>query len=200
MILSFGEILDLGIMILFLGIIFWSSFRLPTRQVADYEPLNEYSLGKKKVKKFLGIPMHDFWNAVMIIAPAVVLHEMAHKFSALAFGMQAVFHADYVWLVIGLILKLVNFPFIIFVPGYVEITGAGTPLMGAITSFAGPAVNLVLWLGSMLLLKKKNLSGKQRIMLAISSKVNMFLFIFNMLPIPPFDGFSVFSGLIKTIF
>jgi Zn-dependent protease len=201
MIFSFNEILDLGIMTLFLGIIFWNSFRLPTRQVQDYEPLKDYSFGKKEKKKIFRIPLHDFWNAVMIVAPAVALHEMGHKFAALSFGMQAVFHADYLWLAIGLVLKLAHFPFIIFVPGYVEITGAGTPLTGALIAFAGPAVNLALWLGSILILKKKkNLSEKQRIILAISSKVNMFLFIFNMLPLWNFDGAKVFSGLIQTLF
>jgi Zn-dependent protease len=201
MILSLGELFDLAVMIIFLGIIFWDAFRLPGPRAEHYEPLREYSLGKKKITRIFGIPLRDFWNAVIIVAPAVAFHEMGHKFVALAFGMHAVFHANYFWLMLGLVLKLVHFPLIIFVPGYVQIMGTGTPLQSALTAFAGPAVNLLLWLGSLLLLRKKRgLSISQKMMLVISSKVNMFLFIFNMLPIPPFDGFTVFSNLFRAIF
>ena len=33
--------------------------------------------------------------------------------------------------------------------------------------------------------------------LLLTSRINMFLFIFNMLPIPGFDGSKVFTGLIQ---
>jgi Zn-dependent protease len=33
--------------------------------------------------------------------------------------------------------------------------------------------------------------------LVITSKINMFLFIFNMIPIPGFDGFQIISNIIR---
>ncbi|MEM0230825.1 MAG: hypothetical protein QXW00_03280 [Candidatus Woesearchaeota archaeon] len=195
--LSFSELIDLVAMIIFLGLIFWDIFRIPHTSYSAYEPLEEVYLKKRRNNRtFLGIPARDFWNSVMIVAPAIALHEMAHKFLANSFGIQAVFHASYFWLILGLILKLVRFPFLIFVPGYVSIYGSGTPLQNAAVAFAGPAANLLLWLGSLILLKSRiRISSDKRMLLALSARVNMFLFLFNMLPIPPFDGFSVFSNL-----
>jgi Zn-dependent protease len=33
----------------------------------------------------------------------------------------------------------------------------------------------------------------------LTRNINLFLFIFNMIPIPGFDGFTVFTGLWKII-
>ena len=61
-------------------------------------------------------------------------------------------------------------------------------------------VNLVLWLGSLLLLKTVKLKQPLHHIIFMISRINMFLFIFNMLPIPGFDGWSVWGGLIKLFF
>ncbi|HIH49009.1 TPA: hypothetical protein HA296_05395, partial [Candidatus Woesearchaeota archaeon] len=50
------------------------------------------------------------------------------------------------------------------------------------------------------MLKQKKVKKKQLAFWLITQKVNLFLFIFNMLPIPPFDGFTVFSGLYHAFF
>jgi len=194
--ISVQEVIDLAAMILFLGLIFWDVFRVPSHSYSHYDPL-DYVYGRHSNSVF-GIPSDDFWNAVIIVAPAIALHEMGHKFMAMAFGISAVFHASYFWLILGLLLKIVRFPFLIFVPGYVSIFGSGTPLQNALVAFAGPGVNLILWLGSLILVRSRvKMSHRMRILLALSARVNMFLFFFNMLPIPPFDGFSVFSNLLR---
>jgi len=186
--ISFWELIDLVIMTGLIGFIFKDFFAKHTSMVHD--PLDYY---RKKPG------LENFKFAVMVAAPAVILHEMAHKFVALAFGINAVFHAAYAWLGLGVILKLMNFGFIFFVPGYVS-HAAGTHLQNALISLAGPLANLILWLGAAFLIKKGMVKKKFLVFVHLTSKINMFLFFFNMLPIPPFDGFGFLSEFFKTIF
>lgn len=192
--ITFGEIIDLMLMTLFVGYIF--SGIIPARR-ENYDPLVHY----KKGFDFEGLKF-----AIMATAPAIVLHEMAHKFVALGFGLNAVFYAFYrdtFTLILGvftLISKLTGFGFMFFVPGFVGISGTGTHFQFALTAFAGPFVNLVLWLGAWHLLKKKKYSKKYYLHLLLTSRINMFLFIFNLLPIPGFDGYKFFMELIRGFF
>ena len=185
------ELVDVLIIIGALGFIFHDIFR-----VQETNPVARYLHNHKK----RWFPWHDFWFACSVVAPAILLHELGHKITAVYFGLNATFHAAYTWLVLGIILKLVNFPFIFFVPAFVEITGSATALQHALISFAGPGINLVLWLGSWLVMKNARffkLNPQGRYYFALTSRINMFLFIFNMLPIPMFDGFSVYANLLK---
>jgi Zn-dependent protease len=200
MLFSLREILDIIVMALAIGFIFKDAF-LPRRQrivTEKYDPVAHYrNLGKN-------YDLGGFVFAMIVAAPAVLFHELGHKLVAMGFGMNAEFHAAYFWLVLGVVLKLMNFGFIFFVPAYVSITGAGmTPLMSSATAFAGPAVNLAMFLVPFLLLKSKTFVQKYRKYVAIlflTSRINIFLFIFNMLPIPMFDGWTVYSGLIQSFF
>lgn len=180
------EFLDIVVMTLAVGFIF-SSFFEKFRRHEYYDPIKERS-------KSLNLKPLLF--SLYFTAPAIVLHELAHKFTALSFGLNAEFHAAYAWLGLGILLKLINFPFIFFVPGYVSIHGSTSPLNYAITAFAGPFLNMMLWLCPAYL-AKRNIFAKHRNMLLLTSRINMFLFIFNMLPIPGFDGSGVLTGLVK---
>ena len=178
----------MAIMTLFVGYIFsdvFSRFREPQLDVFSFKPR--------------GIDWDAFKFAALVTAPGLILHELAHKFVALGFGMQAMFHAAYAWLVLGLILKLLSFPFIIFVPAFVSITGQGTPLQFSIIAFAGPAMNLILWLGTGFAMKKNIIPKKHYKLAFLTKEINKFLFIFNMIPIPGFDGSKVLSGLWQII-
>ena len=152
----------------------------------------------------IGVDKEAIKFAIIVTAPAIVLHELAHKFVALAFGIAAIFHASYFGLSIGLILKVVFPGFVFFIPGYVEITSTIQPLIHSAVAFSGPAMNLILWLGSAFILKnhnlRKKLKGNWPIIFHMTKKINMFLFIFNMLPIPIFDGFKVYEGIIRSFF
>ena len=198
MIFTLWEIIDVVIMSLFVGFIFSDAFRRPS-SVASEDPLAKY----RKRRFSFGFDWQSLRFAIYVTAPALILHELAHKFTALYFGMQAVFHAAYTWLMIGLLLKLINFGFIFFVPAYVEISGTGTALQYALTAFAGPFMNLVLWIVPLLILRSKlakKMNKKVIVLLHLTKQINMFLFIFNMLPIPMFDGFKVYAGLWQTFF
>ena len=185
MILSIYEIIDLVIMTLAIAFILKDFIRMP-RYI--HQPLTT------------GFDIENFKFTALCTAPAIILHEMAHKFVALGFGLSATFHAHYGGLLLGVVLRLIHSPFIVFVPGYVSTMG-GTPLQHSIVAVAGPLINLALWLGSSFILKRNvSLTDKQRLALVITKKLNIFLFIFNMIPFPPFDGGHFVSGLIQTFF
>lgn len=200
MLFSISEILDIIIMALALGFIFKDAF-IPRKQRIDtdnYDPLAHYrNMGQR-------YDMGGFIFAMMIAAPAILFHELGHKIVAINYGMNAEFHAAYFWLGLGVLLKLMNFGFIFFVPAYVSISGAGmTPLASSVIAFAGPGVNLLLFLVPFLLLKNKQFVKRYKKHIALiflTSRINLFLFIFNMLPIPGFDGWQVYSGLWSGLF
>jgi len=193
--LTLYEIFDMIVMTLAMGYIFKDTFR--KEEYHGYDPVEAL----RHVTRSRG--WEDFKFAALVTAPAIILHEMAHKFLALAMGLQATFHASYEFLGIGVVLKLINFPFIFFIPGYVSHSAAATPLQSAIIAGAGPFMNLALWGVSRGLLKSKGFMRKRRTWhnaLFLSGNINLFLFIFNMLPIPIFDGAQFFSGIFHAIF
>ena len=184
---SIQEIIDVIIMTLALGFIFKDVFVKPS---GPYNPLTYY---KKKIN------LDNFKFAIMVTAPAIILHELAHKFVAISYGLKATFHAHYLFLGIGLLMKVLNFGFIFFIPGYVTHSGLATPFQTASIAVAGPMINLILWLGSAFILKQNNVKKKYIPFLFLTKRINMFLFIFNMLPIPPFDGGHFFMSLIRAL-
>jgi len=141
----------------------------------------------------------SFWLSALLAAPALILHEFAHKFTAIAFGIQAEFFAAYFWLGIGLLLKMLNTGFIFFIPGFVSISPGAPPLTMSAIAFAGPFLNLILFIAAYIVIKKsKKLTQRQYFFWYLTRNLNLLLFVLNMLPIPPFDGYKVFTGLWQT--
>ncbi len=183
---TWQEILDMILMTAAAGFIFMDMFKRP----ASHDPLQAYKQRSSWTSRF--------WYSAAIVAPSILLHELGHKFVALGEGLTATFHAAYVWLAAGVLLKLVSFPFLIIVPAYVSIIGSATPLQSSAIAFGGPGVNLLLYLVSFVVLRTKRMGeGATRFWLYMRF-INGFLFIFNMLPIPGFDGFTVYQGLWQT--
>lgn len=186
MIITIWEIIDIIVMTFIIGYLFKDTFII---RKTNYE----------------GVPIKEKWYdglqwAMIATAPAIILHEMGHKILATSFGLNATFHAAYFWLAIGLIIKLIKLPFPFLIPAYVEIIGQGTNMQFAIISIAGPLINLILWLVSMLLLKfDKNIKGQWKIILLITKRINGFLFLINMLPLPGFDGFQFYQGIYQSL-
>ncbi len=144
--------------------------------------------------------LRNFLFAAAVTAPAIILHEMGHKFIAVLFGISATFKAWYFGLVLGILLSIIRSPLIILAPGYVEI-GGGTNVQQATIAFAGPFINLVLFLVAKYVLDhKKRFTRTQAIGWYFTKQINLFLLIFNLLPIPPLDGSKVFGNLFKAIF
>lgn len=182
-IITFGEVLNLIIMTFVIGYIFSGYVRVPKKkiEIADFY--------KKKYFDWDNIKF-----AMLITGPAVVLHELAHKFIAMAYGYSATFQIFPLGLGIGVLLKLINSPFLIVAPGYVQIPMVTDQITYRLIAFAGPAVNLILWIGSMIILKTRKLSKKGFMVAYLTKQINMILFFFNMIPFGPFDGAKVFFG------
>ena len=78
------ELVDIIIMTFAIGYIFSDFFK--REPLEGYDPLKYY----QKAPLFENIKF-----AALIAAPAVVFHELAHKFIAMGFGAQATLHAPY---------------------------------------------------------------------------------------------------------
>ncbi len=147
-----------------------------------------------------GFDWSEFGFACLVAAPGIILHEMGHKFVAMGFGLSANFQISPLGLIIGIVLKLFGSGFILLAPGYVIISGANA-FQGVISAFAGPFVNLFLWILGILIVKYfHNMSRRQSIFWSLTKEINKWLFIFNMIPIPPLDGSKVLIPLFKIIF
>ncbi len=183
--ITFMEIIELVITSFILGFIFMGLF--PRRHKTVYDMMHP--------KKFR---WDDLWFAVMIAAPAVVLHELAHKFVAMAYGFAATFHMFPLGLGVGLLLRLFNSPFLIIAPGYVSIgqEAFANDFAYRLIAFAGPLTNLVIWFGAFIAIKlyKEKLSRNHLAILLLTRNINLLLFVFNMLPFGPLDGAKVFFG------
>jgi Zn-dependent protease len=184
-IISFQEILYAVILTVVLGYIFSGFVKRPVKD--PYERLLKP-----------GMNWEDLKFAMIISAPAVILHEMGHKFIGLALGIPSTFHIFWSGLGLGVLLKIINAPFLILAPGYVSIGASATPLQHAGIAAAGPLVNLALWLGAAYYLKThKNLKREKMMLLAFTAQINKILFIFNLIPFGPLDGAHVLSGILS---
>lgn len=213
MVFTVFEILDMVLMTLIVGYLFKDVFKLPKEQPDDVlEYYKEFS--------HTGIDWQSFWFACALVAPAIIIHELGHKFTAMIFGMDATFHAACSTSnlffggsffnfacnlqLVAVILVTMGFGFVIFVPAFVSIIGNAAPWQNALISFAGPFVHLVFWLGAAWLLKQpervKKWPRKKKMFVYFLKQINMILFFFNMLPIPPFDGWHFFSSLYAVFF
>ena len=173
------EIIDIVIMSLFLGFIFKDMFQAR----GHYEPLKKHS---------------HFKTALIAVAPAVIFHELGHKFISEFLGVSATFYAAYGFLILGFLLKLAGLG-VFLIPGYVSHAANIAPFKSALIGFAGPGINLLFWLVAGYFVKnasKYKLKMKYITLLVYTAQINKFLFFFNMIPIPPFDGFHVLSGLL----
>ncbi len=184
------EILNLAILVVVIGFIISGYVRSPKKR--------HFELRERKL-----FDWDDFLFGVLIAAPGIVIHELAHKFLAIGFGASATFQLFPLGLALGIILRLVRSPFLILAPGFVVIGNEASisPLDMGMIAFAGPLINLVLWLVPMMVLRirKRKLKRNVGIFLFYTSFLNMWLFIFNMIPIPPLDGSKVLLGLINAL-
>lgn len=181
--LTLMEVIDIIIMTFAIGYIFSDFFR--REPLEGYDPLKYY----QKQPLFQNIKF-----AAMIAAPAVVFHELAHKFAAVLFGASATLHAPYFWYMVVILLKLMRFPLLFFIGGYVTHTPL-PPLQSSIVAIAGPLTNLILWLASLAVIKYRLIDRKYYRIIVPLGKLNMFLFIFNMIPLPGFDGYHFITSL-----
>lgn len=194
------EIFDIFVTIALVGFLFMDTFKAPKHEKED--ELEKYL---KKTSRFSKFNWKNFWFAASVTAPAILLHELGHKITALSYGYEATFHAFYAnstTLFLGLfaiVMKLMNFGMLFLVPGFVSITGIGGLEQAGLIAFAGPGVNLLLFIIAFIVVKTQKLKSKMMHYWVLTKNINLFLLIFNLLPIPGFDGFTVWGSLWKII-
>src|SRR3989338_4841372 len=185
MVFSLQELIDLVVMTFAIGYIFSDFFKKEPE--GDYDPLTYYN-------------KPALWQSIkagsIIAAPAVVLHELAHKFVAIGFGAQATVQAPYFWYAIVVVLKLMHFPLLFFVGGIVSHTPLPA-LQSAMVSLSGPLTNLLIWLACLAIVHFRLSKRKYFSYLVPIGRLKMVLFIFNILPLPGFDGFNFLTSLIR---
>jgi len=202
--ITFIELIDAVLMSLVIGYIFYPYFA----RFNNFRKHNAYEHSHPFRRKF---NKSDFLFSIYLIAPAVILHELGHKIVAVALGHDATFFAalslnklvnglpffDFaaILMIIAIVMASIGSMFLFFVPAYVAFSSTASPLETSIIAFAGPGLNLFLWLIPALLVKRGLIPHKYLPFTILTSRVNMLLFIFNMLPIPGFDGFHVFRGI-----
>ncbi|MBR9690814.1 M50 family metallopeptidase, partial [Candidatus Woesearchaeota archaeon] len=183
----FFEVVDMVIMSLAIGYIFSGYLKKPV--IDNYDPLKSFKSNNWENVKF----------GAIVAGLAVVFHELSHKFVAMFFGAKAVLFAPYGFYILVILLKMVGFPFLFFVGGFVTHTGLSA-FPAALVAFAGPLMNFILW-GAATLAVKKGLIQRKYFAYAVPfAKINLFLGIFNMIPIPGFDGGNFLFNMVSVIF
>jgi len=138
--------------------------------------------------------------SLITVGVGFVLHELAHKFTAMRFGYWAEFRKDNLMLLVAVVLAaLVGVVFA--APGATIIYGAGvTREQNGKISAAGPAINLILCIPfALLLLVGGSLdpaTASRSILLMtgmVGLQVNAMIAAFNMLPVSVLDGKKVLA-------
>ncbi len=144
----------------------------------------------------IGSPAHFVMGGIVYfiaIAPAFVVHELAHKFMARKYGCWAEFRASPGGLRFGIFLAAIS-GIVFMAPGAVMVAGNTTkPQFGKI-ALAGPVSNVVLWLfGLSLVLAGMGGNPLMEMILTPWMWGNAVLGTFNMLPFGPLDGKKIKS-------
>lgn len=140
------------------------------------------------------------WGKSLFIVPPIVIavllgfivHEVAHKLSAQRHGLQAEFRINPMLALISLVSIALPIKFI--APGAVMIWGPYiTRRIEAEISSAGPLTNIVIAFIGLVIMFINPLSIYGFYILLINS----FLALFNLLPLPVFDGGKLFRSDLK---
>jgi Zn-dependent protease len=159
------------------------------------------------------INVFDILFQVVILFFSVILHEVAHGYTALSLGdptaraagrltLNPIKHMD-PWgtVVLPLFLILVHSPFLVgwakpvpVNPYLMRDPKRGMMLVGA----AGPLANIALILLSALALRSMPFSATPFLfdLFKYCCAINIILALFNLLPVPPLDGSKVVAGIL----
>ncbi|MEI8248798.1 MAG: site-2 protease family protein [Lentisphaerota bacterium] len=143
----------------------------------------------------------EFFAISLIVIFSICCHEFSHAWMALKQGDSTAADAGHLTLnpfkQMG-IMSLVMLAFFGLAFGMVPVNPQRMKhrYSEALVSFAGPAMNLVLFFAFCLLAAVTHLLGVQAAvvnLILFGAIINMALFLFNMLPVPILDGWAVFK-------
>lgn len=161
------------------------------------------------------VDLYQAFSFIIILLVSIDVHELAHAVTADRLGdptprergelsLNPFVHMDQVGIILLLLTSISNFG---FTYGRTHVNPArlkfGPQRGNALVAIVGPISNLVLaGLVSIPLTAGINgtisLSNNELTFLFNAMRINIFLFIFNLLPIPPLDGFSVVGGFLSS--
>jgi Zn-dependent protease len=146
-----------------------------------------------------------FFRIIVIVILSVTLHELAHGVAALSQGDDTPQRAGHMTL--NPVVHM-GWPSMIFLCvagiawGQMPVNPAkfrSPKLSNILVSAAGPLLNLglgILFIGLINLAYAANLNEIVSInFLYIAAHINLILFLFNLIPLPPLDGFHIFSEI-----
>lgn len=136
----------------------------------------------------------DFKLSAAVSIPALVLHELAHKFTAMMFGYSAQYVTNYFGLLIGVVFKQLGLP-IFFIPAYVSIIPIPfNKIALTMIALSGPLTNLLLYL--ITFPADKYYGNKYYETIYLTRRINLWLFILNILPLWMTDGAQALKYLL----
>lgn len=149
---------------------------------------------------FASIMSKDYVGIVAVLIGTLtgfIGHELAHKFSAIHYNAKARFFLWPMGLIFAIVMSLVTFGrFVFAAPGAVYIWGKDINRKeNGIISLAGPLTNYifaVLCIIAIFILYFAYPNAALLNIIFVVAYINLFLGAFNLLPIPPLDGFKVF--------
>ncbi|QAY66319.1 site-2 protease family protein [Paenibacillus protaetiae] len=163
---------------------------------------------------FFRYPVDELPFVVLTILIAFTVHEFSHAYFAYKFGDRTAYDAGRVTLnprvhldILGTILILIaGFGWAKPVP--VNPSRFKYPrLMGIVVSAAGPISNLLIGAVGMfiyyvLLRNGVLMDGSRGVIMAVHTffgyliSINLLLFVFNLIPLPPLDGYRIIADLL----
>ena len=149
--------------------------------------------------RYLWIDPHLFFTVALLVVFSVCCHEYMHALIALKMGDDTAARRGHLTLNPFRQMGIWSLAMLLFLGiawGQVPVTPENFRSRAGrvLTSLAGPLTNLVLWLIFALLAFAAFRGDVQHFasdMLTYGAVLNLALFIFNMLPVPGLDGFSV---------
>lgn len=161
------------------------------REIIDFS-LSLIILGIAFSIRYMYIGVHYTIASFIAVIIGFLLHELAHRYIARFFGLFSIYRAWYLGLALTLIIAIATKGAIVFAaPGVVEIVMSWhSPRIEAIISSAGPITNIAI---AVLCLAIDSIFPNNHLhqYINIIGYVNASLGFFNLLPVPPLDGYKI---------
>jgi Zn-dependent protease len=154
------------------------------------------------------VPLDLFLLLLPIVVASLALHELAHAYVAWRLGdptakeqgrltLNPIAHLDPLGtLMFALTALLAGVPFGWAKPVPVDPRNFRRPKEGmALVAVAGPAMNFILALVALAVLRHAELDGRAFNVVGLAYLVNVILGLFNLIPIPPLDGSRIVGVL-----